>query len=575
MKNQSQKSNCIESRYKNAQQILQGFLTNKTILNANVSPTWLGESDCFWYSRDIRDGKEFRLVDVKRASNTLAFDHQGLARALSDASGELVDATNLPFGDMDLNLESSSVCFHAFRKYWKFYLGDSVCNEITAPFGPQEAVSPDGKFMVFAKSHDLWLKNLETGEEQALTQDGDVDNAYAEPSTPWGVPVDNRIQALWSPDSQRIFTVQRDTREVSALPVIHHVPEDGSVRPKLTHHKFAYPGEEHVESLRLLTITIATGEQKSVDYTQIPVTRNSFSYFHSNLGWWNIDSKRAYFVDVDRYYKYAKVVELDTDTGSTKVLFEETSDTQINLMNNGDMWPSFVPLPDTNELLWYSERSGWAHLYLYNLNTGELKNSVTEGDWLVRDVVTFNPQRREVFIQTGCRTPKRNPYYRDLAKVNIDTGEMLTLASRDHDHFATAYTDIQGLILNGLSRKDIEKRGASPSGNYIVITRSRVNTLPESFVVDGSGEHIMDLDVSELVGAPEGWQLPEPVEMVAADGKTDIYGVVFRPSDFSPEKKYPVISETFSTPDFPWSLAGSFSNGLFEGQSVQSFTSRL
>lgn len=555
----------MQSCYENAQKVMQCLFSKKGPINTTVFPTWIGKSDVFWYVKDLKDGKQFRLVDPKKVTNIPAFEHQKLADALAKAANKEVDAINLPFSTIELSLKPLKVRFVAFEKHWEFEAVEGCCTEIPMPQGKGEVVSPNGKQLVFTKDYNLWLRDLESKEEKQLTTDGEKCYIYGAPGTAWGPSMGCGLQVRWSPDSQRIFAVQRDTRQVKALPVMHHVPLGGSVRPQVTFHKFAYPGDEHAETIRLLVIDVATGEHQSACYPQIPVTRNSWGFFSANLGWWHKGSRLAYFVDVDRYYKYARVVEFDTDTGRTKVLFEETSDTQINLMNNGDMHPSHSVLPDTNELLWYSERSGWAHLYLYSLDTGELKNAVTEGEWLVRDVVTCDPERREVFVQTGCRTPGRNPYYRDLVRVNIDSGDMHTLASSDHDYFACAYTDMLGAVVNGL-RREAKSRGTSPTGNYSVITRSRANTLPESLVIDRTGKEKLILEKAEIQGLPENWQWPEPVRMIAADGKTDIYGTIYRPSTFSPNKHYPVVNMPCNTPDFPWAPIGSFNNNIFDGQ---------
>ena len=559
--------NSMQNRYENAHKIMQSIWTKRGPLNTIVFPVWIGETDCFWYIRDLREGKEFRLVNAKTNSNISAFDHQQLASALADASGQEVDAKNLPFSAIEFNLEPKQILFTAFDKRWQFDEEKRICTDVQMPSEKYEIASPKGNLTVFSRDHNLWLRDLENGEEKALTIDGDQDYVYGGTGMAWGSEMFGcHLEVCWSPDSQSIFAVVRDTRQVKDLPIMQYVPLDGSIRPQVAFQKVAFPGDEHVETLRLMAIDVVTGKHQLADYNQIPVTRNSWGFFSSNLGWWNKNGQLAYFVDVDRYYKYARVVEFDTTTGNTKVLFEESSDTQINLMNNGDMHPSFVPLKETNELLWYSERTGWAHLYLYDLNTGQLKNVVTEGNWLVRDVVTVNPLQREVFIQTGCRTPGRNPYYRDLVRVNIDTGEMFALASSDHDYFAGAFTDILGMM-SAQIRRTIETRGTSPTGNYSVVTQSRVNTLPKSLVVDREGNQIMTIEIAEAQGMPEGWVWPEPVQLVAADGKTDIWGVVYRPSDFSQDKSYPLIIHIFNTPDFPWASIASFNNNIFDGLS--------
>lgn len=555
----------IVKKYEKAREILRCIFTKKGPLNTTVYPNWIGSTDHFWYIKELKEErKAFRLVDAKAASNALAFDHQRLAGALADMAKEDVDGHKLPFAAIDLELEPRVVRFSAFEKRWQYDEAQGTCTELPELPGDREVTSPNGKWVVFAKGHNLWLRDVDKAEQRPLTSGGVEDYAYGATGSAWGVTHGNALQVCWSPDSQRIFTVQKDTRQVESLPIMHHVPKDGSTRPQVTFQKFSYPGEEHIETIRLLSIDIASGEQQAANYSQIPVTRNGHGFFDAKLGWWHKGSQLAYFVDVDRYYKYARLVEFDTTTGKTRILFEECSDTQINLMSNGDMLPSFMALPETNELLWYSERSGWAHLYLYDLDTGELKNTVTQGDWLVRDIVMVDPHRREVFVQTACRTPDRNAYYRDLVRVNIDTGELYTLASSDHDYFAGAYTDMHGIVSVGL-RIELGQRGTSPSGNYSVVTRSRVNTLPESFVVDRNGEQILMLETTEIQGLPENWQWPEPVQVLAADGETDIYGAVFLPPDCSPDKSYPVISDTCNTPDFAYASMGAFENNLFEG----------
>ncbi len=552
-------------RYNNAKQIIKGLFSNTPAINTIVRPTWIDNTDCFWYKRESKSSSnkiktEFRLVDAQTATNTSAFDHLLLAIALSDVTGEHVDAEALPLSNIELNPAEKSVLFTAFCKRWKFCTQNHCCTEMSALPTENEVISPDGKYLVFGRDNNLWLKNLDNAKEHALTSDGEEDFTYGGTTMAWGEMHLPGLQVCWSPDSQRIFTLQKDTRHINPLPVVHHVPTDGSIRPQLHHHKIAFADDPHIETLRLLVIDIKTGKQQQADYSQIPTTRNGYGFFTANLGWWNKDSRLAYFVDVDRYYKYVRLIEFDTFTGKTRLLFEEVSDTQINLMNNGDMWPSFVPMPETNELLWYSERTGWAHLYLYDLQSGALKHAVTQGDWLVRDVITVNPERREVYLQTGCRSPDKNPYYRDVARVDIDTGALFTLASSHHDYFASAFTDICADL-----QRAREQAGTSLTGNYTVVTRSRVDTFPESVLIDRDGNTVLCLETAELCDMPAQWQWPEPVKMQANDGKTDIYGVVYRPSDFSADNTYPVILDVFNTPDFPCAPPGSFDTSIFGG----------
>ena len=577
----------IAAKYQRAQALIQEHTVKCLALNTTLYPIWIDGSPCFWYEREFKVnnlslqalGREYRLVDAQAKTNAIAFDHAALAKVLSEVSKKKVDAAQLPINHVEMELYSSNTSidletqkvkalrFTAFDKRWMYETGSGSCTEIVL-HSPKWEVSPDGKQAVFSRDYNLWVRNLETGEERALTKKGEENYIYGAPGTAWGMTVepDPRVQARWSPDSKRIFTVQRDSRKVQSLPVVHHVPKDGSLRPQLKALKVAYPGETYLEELRLLSIEVDTTDIQLADYPQIPVTRNSTGFFTSKLGWWSVDSRRAYFVDVTCDYKTVRVIEFDTHTGTTRLLFEEHSETHINLMLNQDEYPTFVPLPESNEFLWFSERSGWAHLYLYDLETGQLKKPVTMGDWLVRSVVHIDPKRREAFIQTAGREACRDPYYRDLVRVNFDTGNLVTLVASDHDIFATTQAEHHTMVARFRHRDVRHSCAVHPRGDFAVVTQSRADEVPVSFLVDRDGEQVLELEVVDTCNLPQNWQWPEPVKLMAADGKTDTYGLVFRPSDFSSEKSYPVLSHGFNQPEIPIVSKGSFSNSITHGR---------
>lgn len=573
-KNRMHRPYSMKARYERAQALMQGIFTKKMVLNATLYPIWIDQSDCFWYERETRKGKEYRLVNAKTATNDCAFDHETLASALAKVAAQTVNAANLPISNicMALNpsdLSLSRIRFSAFGKRWIFDTQPGTCQEVEASLeeivGPEdEVMSPDGHYTAFTRDHNLWVRDLSRGEEQALTFDGKESYVYGAPASAWGHPHGTALQVRWSPDSKQIFTVQRDTRQVQTLPMIQHVPKDGSLRPTVKQIKIAYPGDENIEELRLLSIDIDTGHIQAADYRQIPVTRNGDGFFTAGLGWWATDSRRTYFVDVERDYKTVRVVEFDTRTGATRILFEETTDTHINLMLNNDEYPTLVPVPERNELIWFSERSGWAHLYLYDLESGKLKHPITQGDWLVRDIVCFDPTHREVFVQTGGRNPDIDPYYRDLVRVNIDSGELTTIASSDHDIIAFTKNTMAWMFAKAFG-KDPSALAISNNGNFAVVTRTRADEVPVSLLVDRDGRDIMELETADVSALPDGWQWPEPVKLLAADNKTDIYGLMFRPSYFSPDQNYPIVSHVFNTPELPWVSKGSFTNGTSFG----------
>ena len=567
----------VDERYQHAQTLIQGIGNSSLIRNATVYPVWVEGSDCFWYERELKKGKEYRLVDATSATNILAFDHVRLAEKLTENTGKTIDPEQLPISHVAITLSPKKVNFTAFDKRWCFDADLCNCIQVDVAKVPG-VISPDGRYAVHDRDYNLYLLDLKSGKERALTHDGSEDYCYGAVGSAWGGQVvASSTQLSWSPDSKRIFTVQRDTREVKTLPIVRHVPLDGTVRPKLTKVKVAFPGDEYIETLRLVVIDVESGQCIPAEYTQIPVIRNSHGFFADQLGWWAVDSQHAYFVDMVRGYQTVKVVELDALTGATRVLFEEKSSSHINLMLNQDEAPTFKAMPESRELLWFSERSGWAHLYLYDLETGVEKNPVTSGEWCVQDIAHIDTTRREAFIQTGGRhrdnidlkSNYSDPYYADLARVHLDTGEITSLAVSDHDYVTVIATDLTVGFAQSLGRDIQHAQGVAPSGNFAVVTRSRADEVPISLVVDRKGSEVMALetaDISELLSVTnQQWKWPEPVKLLADDGITDIYGLVFRPSDFSPERSYPVVSHVFNTPEVPWVSKGSFSNGIALG----------
>ncbi len=590
-------NNDTQSRYQQAQALSQGQLTTNIIKNDVILPHWINDSKSFWYVRNGEKGREFVLVNAKDAAKGLVFNHEILADQLHAATGLDVDSNDLPLSDLIISLSPTIAYFQAFDKQWQFNTEESKIKEIkstsndlhyaqdgVAPIVldkhglPEALLSPDGKLAVFVRDYNLWLRDTATGKDRALTTNGSADQGY-------GITggFDSAVQARWSPDSKRLLTVQLNTQGGIQRPFVSFAPEDGTLNPQVTRVAVSYPGDEKVSSYQLFWIVLETGEVHFVDYAvqpSIPSGCSSWGFFSNNLGWWSTDSRRAFFIDVTRSADTVRLVELDTQTGLTRVLFEETSDTMVNLCPNFFDFPLFLPLPDSDELIWYSERSGWGQLYLYDLTTGELKHQITGGEpsansegWLVRDVVQYDQKKRELIIQTAGRDPDINPYYRDICKVNIDTCELTTLLSDNIDH---TVTHPRHLIVLGLREKSPALvvqgavNGVSPSGEFIVTSRSRVDTPTSTVLLDRNGREIMVVETADVSNLPEGWVWPEPVMMKDAEGNNELYGVIYRPPGFSVDKSYPVI-------DYAWTMrgAGTVPVGAFHLDTMIGYTYTL
>jgi len=610
------KKNMLE-RYEQAQILLQGSpASNKLIRNDTVFPHWIrctdqSMSNCFWYRRQTVEGKEFRFVDADAASNVLAFDHHALANALSNAlttskeaqeeTSESTDSatktTQEPIEPLDLPLTSVSIImekkgaplqlhFQALNKYWFFNPNNSELEEATAPRA-DGTLSPDGKKIAFVRDYNIWIRDQSSGEEQALTKDGVEDCRYGhltEQATP-----------LWSADSQSILFTQLDEQKVRVISHINYGPtNNGSYYPEVTERKQSYPGDEYISSLQLYAVDIATGQLQKADYPPIPIRvcgpDGISGFFEAGLGWWSADNQRAFFIDTPRDSKIIRVVEWNIQSGVTRVVLEETDDITVRLRYENVCMPIIFPLPNTDELIWFSERSGWGHLYLYDLNSGKLKHQITgvadnsggepsadeetsangepsaNGQWLVRNILHVDTEKRELLLQTAARNPAISPYYRDICKVNIDSGALTSLVEGNFDFAVNLPLECNSFFYKMFTSLGGDNpNGISSSGQYLVTTASRVDTVPVSTLIDRDGKEILTLETCDVSSLPSDWQWPEPVKLKGADDTTDIYAVVFRPPGFSPEKSYPVVDFLSSMRCISALPTGSFANNIWAG----------
>ena len=559
----------IDERYQRAQAISQGRFSKTVAFNTIIVPRWIGDSECFWYERELKEGKEFRLVDANAKSNEVAFDHAVLADVLAKASEKTIDATNLPITKVDLVLSPLQLKFTAFGKRWLFVDDKKSCTQIESQ--PSDCViSPDGCQAAFVRDDNLWVRELSTGEERALTSNGERFYSYAAAPSSWGSKLGASVEARWSLDSKRLFTLQLDTRSIKTLPILQHVPSDGSLRPTIinSERRVSFSGDTDIDEYRFLAIEVGTGKQQDAHFRRCPVFRNASGFFKTNHGWWGNDSRHAYFIDMERNGDHvARLLEFDTDTGAIRVLIEEESSGGCFKLRLDSRTPILTrPLLDSNEMIWFSERSGWGHLYLYDLKTGQLKHSITEGDWLVREIHHYDSERRELIIQTAGRVEGRHAYYRDICRVNIDTGKLTPILSTDDEY--VVFDARSELAANfGVSRDIVGGCGVSPTGDYLVTTRSKVNEVPVSLLVDKEGNELLTLETADVSGLPDGWVWPESVKLRSADDTADIYGVVYRPSYCSSDESYPVIDRSYSHKEGGFLPAGSFVNNSLAGAS--------
>lgn len=528
-------------RYQRAADI-QAAMEKHWIRNETVLPHWISGRNEFWYDRQTATGHRFTRVDASTGTKSDAFDHGRLATELAGKLDKKIAAEDLPLKGVRIDAEST-VRFTAFLKHWRFdrlgNLAEDTHDLLTY------SVSPDGKWGVFSKDNNLWVEDLQSSKQTQLTTDGEAYYAYgAAPAAGHGDPAPG---VVWSPDSKYLFTAQTDDRQTLNLPVIDFAPKTGQ-RPTVIDYRAALPGDAHVPTFRLTLIDVSNGHQTPVRYQPIPAVRMNRPPMTANLMWWCGDSRTAYFVDVERGEKTVHVEAVDVETGNTRQLFSETSETYVELGSDVYGPASIAALPNSRQLIWYSERSGWAHLYLYDLTTGKLIRPLTSGSWLVRALLGVDERHRQAFVSVAARTKDKDPYYQEIARIDLDKGTVTVLSADEEDHKVLLPGSFAALIETATGGDPVGLQGVAPSGEYFVETVSTADHAGNTVIRDRAGKLIATLETADTSNLPKWWRWPTPVRLVAADGKTEISGVVFRPSDYDSHKRYPVVDYIYGGP---------------------------
>src|SRR6202158_881139 len=551
------------------------------VLNSDILPHWIGTQDRFWYLRlNQRSDREFVIVNAATGRKALAFDHRKIALALGKAAGRRIEATQLPFTSFRFSQQGDRVEFEAFEKRWKCQLDVTICAEVD-PRTAAESISPDGRWAAFVQDYNVWVRPTSGGKAFPLTTDGIEHHGYgAAPEdslhrvTLIRHPKPSPPQVLWSPDSRYLLTQRLDDRWVNTLSLIQSVPEDGSVRPKLYSYPYAMPGDEHVTQLEPVVLDVTARQQ--VNIATKPLDCLAATLIERRNTWWSSDGKYVFYLNRDRFSKSVALEKADAATGTVKTIVREGSDTEVQLNSNNVLLYPEVRTLTNGDVIWYSERDGWAHLYYYNGDTGEMRNQITQGDWVARSIVRIDEGANRIYFMASGRESGADPSQQYLYQTQFDGTGLRLLTPENADH-GLPYMAAE----SGIDPLASEEQRFSPSGRYFVDSYSRPD-LPGRFVLRSAEgrllEKLEEADISKL--RVEGYTAIEPFQALAADGITPIYGNIFRPSNFDPSHKYPVIdsiyqgpqsiraAKTFSGANFDVFRSGV--GGLFIGSGTQS-----
>lgn len=464
--------------YKQAENQLS-FNTSQHIDRMNVRPNWESD-DKFWYRILVKDGLEFVHYDIKEKK-----------RRTFDSKAEL---------DKLLTKKAERPSYNR-RK---------------------EILSPDKSKVVFIKDWNLWMRNLETGEEKQLTNDGKENYGYATDNAGWRQS--ERPIVLWSPDSKKIATYQQDQRHVSDM----HLVTTNVGAPKIKTWKYPLPEDEKIIQIERIIIEVDSGkmirfDMPSDDRRGTLCDDISCSGAFDDNQWIN-DGKQLVFVSSSRDHKIAQLRIADAKTGKVKDIFKEEVATQYESGRGAINWHY---LEASNEIIWYSERDNWGHLYMYDGLSGQLKHQITRGDFVVTRLKHIDKKNGVLYFEANGREAGRNPYFSHLYRIDWSGKNLKLLTPEDGNH----------------------RIQFSPNYKYFVDNYSQPDVAPISVLRDLEGDLIEKLeqtDISRLVAA--GWKAPNPITVKSADGKYDLYGLLFTPSNLDPNKKYPVVNYIYPGP---------------------------
>ena len=511
-----------DSDYARAEQMLGPYRARR-VPGAAVTPQWF-TGGAFSY----RVGSHHHVVDPAAGTRRDAFDHGRLAAALSVASGRAVAADDLPISAVDLEVpdreEDDVVRFTAFDTRWEWSERAGTCEAIEHDLpGLSEVPSPDRAWIAFRRDGNVWVRSRDGEQEFALTDDAEPSYGYRLLPEPLNSGMMMRALGLeplivhWSPDSTRLLVARTDQRDLPEQVLVESSPAGGG-RPVAHRVRYPMPGDEAQTTMAWVVLDVTT---RSVVTQQ----EEPWPFLHPaalTTAWWHGEKGEAvHFVHRSRDVRTLELRRLDPSTGEITTLISESGATRVDPTPElGE--PPMVHVLDSGEILWWSQRDGWGHLYLYD---GDEATQVTRGQWLVRKVLWVDEERRQVwFLANGLVD---DPYVRQICRVGLDGTGFTRLTDDALDHDAVS----------------------PPEGGYLVDRASDVATPPRSTVRGGDGQVIVELEAPDAGAlAALGWAPPERFRTTAADGRTPIHGLLWKPHGFDPARRYPVIDCIYPGP---------------------------
>ncbi|NQZ81133.1 MAG: DPP IV N-terminal domain-containing protein [Colwellia sp.] len=505
--------------YKKAEQQLIKH-TSKLITGTIDYPVWADNGDLLYRSHTEK-GDRFFKVNPQNKQKVLAFDHNKLAKTLSEITKDKVTADKFPFKKIDFNRRGELVIKIKDTAY-RCDLTKYSCKENKLVNNKNELIAPDGHKAVFIREHNLWLRTFADNKEVQLTHDGIKNFGYATNNAGW-VRRDTPV-VKWSPDSKKLTTFKHDSRHVGDMAVV----STSVGHPEIDQWKYPLPGDKDIFTIHRVVIDVEQGNVINLDMKpdahRSTITDHVAGRDGSLLDIdWSADSQSFAFVSSTRDHKTATLKIANASTGAVQTVYSETKESFYESGIGGINWRY---LEESNQAIWFSQHSDWGHLYLVDLNTGKIKNHITQGNWNVLKLLYVDEKSKKL-IFTGAGREGGDPYFHYLYSVNID-GTGLTLLTPEKKHHRIT------LSKDGLNFLD---RISTP--NIAEVSFIRNTKTRSGFIVE-------QMNIEQLTAT--GWQAPEPFVVKDRNGKHHIYGLMYKPSNFDKSKSYPVINYLYPGP---------------------------
>lgn len=505
------------SDYNRADRLQQ--LVSGKVFYGNVRPTWINSTGRFLYESTTPEGTEYYIVNALTGTKRVAFDQVKFAEAFEKATGTRAEPGKLPIRNLVFTERLVSFSFNYDNYNWicvlrnyRIIRGDRYPDR-TRPesewsWGFRDelrntpVISPDKNWTAFIKNYNVYVKSNSDNKEYQLSYDGGTGEYYSS-------------YIYWSPDSKKLVSCRVRPAEKHIIHYIESSPEE-QLQPRHFSYEYQKPGDA-VPQFYPQLFDITGMKHIKIDDSLIP---NQYSIDEIR---WSKNSEYFTYEYNKRGHQVYQVIKADASTGKTTVLINETSPTFIHYSGKRFRYD----LEKSNEIIWASERDGWNHLYLYDSGTGQVKNQITKGEWVIRGVIWVDEARRQVLFQASGREPG-DPYFIHAYRINFDGTGLKRLTDGYGNHEVSF----------------------SPDRRFFVDTWSTVDTPPVSVLRDAEdGRLIMEIekaDISRLLAT--GIRLPESFSAKGRDGVTDIWGIIVRPMNFDPSKKYPVIENIYAGP---------------------------